>query len=62
MLEGMYEEAAETEESVAAGEFKKYAFISVAMGEGMKNIFKDLGVDYVISYWKIKCWAYIYFT
>lgn len=49
MLEGMYEEAAETEESVAAGEFKKYAFISVAMGEGMKNIFKDLGVDYVIE-------------
>lgn len=49
MLEGMNEEAAETEESVAAGEFKKYAFISVAMGEGMKNIFKDLGVDYVIE-------------
>ena len=49
MLEGMYEEAAETEESVAAGGFKKYAFISVAMGEGMKNIFKDLGVDYVIE-------------
>ncbi|MDU6426570.1 MAG: DAK2 domain-containing protein [Clostridium perfringens] len=49
MLEGMYEEAAETEESVAAGELKKYAFISVAMGEGMKNIFKDLGVDYVIE-------------
>lgn len=49
MLEGMDEEAAETEESVAAGEFKKYAFISVAMGEGMKNIFKDLGVDYVIE-------------
>ena len=49
MLEGMYEEAAETEESVEAGEFKKYAFISVAMGEGMKNIFKDLGVDYVIE-------------
>ena len=49
MLEGMYEEAAETEENVAAGEFKKYAFISVAMGEGMKNIFKDLGVDYVIE-------------
>lgn len=49
MLEGMYEEEAETEESVAAEEFKRYAFISVAMGEGMKNIFKDLGVDYVIE-------------
>lgn len=49
MLEGMYEESAKTEESIAAGEFKKYAFISVSMGEGMKNIFKDLGVDYVIE-------------
>lgn len=28
---------------------KKYAFISVAMGEGIRNIFKDLGVDYVIE-------------
>lgn len=49
MLEGMYDESAETEESIAAEEFKRYAFISVAMGEGMKNIFKDLGVDYVIE-------------
>lgn len=30
-------------------ELKKYAFIAVAMGEGIKNIFKDLGVDYVIE-------------
>jgi uncharacterized protein len=30
-------------------EAKKYAFISVAMGEGISNIFKDLGVDYVIE-------------
>lgn len=49
MLEGLYDESAETEESIAAEEFKRYAFISVAMGEGMKNIFKDLGVDYVIE-------------
>lgn len=28
---------------------KKYAFISVAMGSGMTEIFKDLGVDYVIE-------------
>ncbi|EGT3614686.1 DAK2 domain-containing protein [Clostridium perfringens] len=49
MLEGMYDESAETEESIAVEEFKRYAFISVAMGEGMKNIFKDLGVDYVIE-------------
>ncbi|NMM65646.1 DAK2 domain-containing protein [Clostridium sp. P21] len=30
-------------------ELKKYAFVSVAMGEGIKNIFEDLGVDYVIE-------------
>lgn len=28
---------------------KKYGFISVAAGEGIKNIFLDLGVDYVIE-------------
>ena len=30
-------------------EKKKYAFITVAMGDGITNIFKDLGVDYVIE-------------
>ncbi|MBI6875044.1 DAK2 domain-containing protein [Clostridium aciditolerans] len=30
-------------------ELKKYAFISVAMGSGIKNIFEDLGVDFVIE-------------
>ncbi|WP_032121779.1 DAK2 domain-containing protein [Clostridium amazonitimonense] len=30
-------------------ELKKYGFISVAMGEGIEHIFKDLGVDYVIE-------------
>ncbi|GKX66266.1 DAK2 domain-containing protein [Inconstantimicrobium mannanitabidum] len=30
-------------------EKKKYAFISVAMGEGIRDIFSDLGVDYVIE-------------
>ncbi len=30
-------------------EMKQFAFISVAMGEGIKNIFCDLGVDYVIE-------------
>lgn len=30
-------------------ELKKYAFISVAMGDGIKNIFEDLGVDFVIE-------------
>jgi DAK2 domain fusion protein YloV len=28
---------------------KKYAFITVAMGDGISNIFKDLGVDFVIE-------------
>lgn len=28
---------------------KKYSFISVSMGEGFSNIFKDLKVDYIIS-------------
>ena len=27
----------------------KYAFISVSMGDGIKEVFQDLGVDYVIS-------------
>ena len=36
------EEAVEVEK-------KKYAFVAVAMGEGITNIFKDLGVDYVIE-------------
>ena len=30
-------------------ELKKYGFIAVAMGEGINNIFKDLGVDFVIE-------------
>ncbi|MBQ6820153.1 MAG: DAK2 domain-containing protein [Clostridium sp.] len=30
-------------------EAKKYAFVAVAMGEGVTNIFKDLGIDYVIE-------------
>lgn len=30
-------------------ELKKFGFISVAMGEGIKNIFEDFGVDYVIE-------------
>lgn len=35
------------EESIK--EKKKYAFISVAMGDGISGIFKELGVDYVIE-------------
>ncbi|WP_194190521.1 DAK2 domain-containing protein [Clostridium chrysemydis] len=30
-------------------EAKKYGFVTVAMGNGITNIFKDLGVDYVIE-------------
>lgn len=30
-------------------EKKKYAFVAVAMGDGITNIFKDLGVDFVIE-------------
>lgn len=36
-------------EQSETSEKKKYAFVSVAMGTGVKNIFKDLGVDYVIE-------------
>lgn len=40
------EEGINIEENI---ELKKYAFIAVAMGEGIKNIFEDLGVDFVIE-------------
>lgn len=36
-------------ESEETDEKKKYAFVSVAMGAGLKNIFEDLGVDAVIE-------------
>jgi dihydroxyacetone kinase-like predicted kinase len=38
-----------TSEEVAEEELKQYGFVSVAMGEGIKNIFEDLGVDFVIE-------------
>ncbi|MBD7910409.1 MULTISPECIES: DAK2 domain-containing protein [Clostridium] len=41
-------ENTEVKEEIAA-EAKKYAFVTVAMGSGITNIFKDLGVDYVIE-------------
>lgn len=43
------QEAQSSVEEVASDECKKYAFITVAMGAGITNIFKDLGVDYVIE-------------
>ena len=45
----MVDEKEYTKEEATSVENKKYAFIAVAMGEGIKNIFKDLGVDYVIE-------------
>jgi hypothetical protein len=48
LLDLNYEEVVEPEvEPVAQN--KKYGFISVALGEGIKNIFEDLGVDVVIQ-------------
>ena len=40
---------AQTEEAEVTVEKKKYAFVSVAMGEGITHVLKDLGVDYVIE-------------
>ncbi|MEK6264363.1 MAG: DAK2 domain-containing protein [Clostridium sp.] len=48
LLDLDYEEVVETEVEHAS-ESKKYGFISVALGEGIKNIFEDLGVDVVIQ-------------
>ncbi|MDS0524932.1 DAK2 domain-containing protein [Clostridium sp. SHJSY1] len=42
------EEGSMASDEVAA-ESKKYGFITVAMGSGITNIFKDLGADYVIE-------------
>lgn len=41
-------EIAKTQEVIDTEE-KEYGVIAVAMGEGIKNIFEDLGVDYVIE-------------
>ncbi|NBI06874.1 DAK2 domain-containing protein [Senegalia massiliensis] len=32
-----------------AKEIKKYSFIAISMGEGIKNVFEDLNVDHVIT-------------
>ena len=42
-------EKIETAISNETSERKKYAFVSVAMGQGIKDIFEDLGVDHVIE-------------
>ncbi|MCG8541034.1 MAG: DAK2 domain-containing protein [Clostridia bacterium] len=36
-------------DEIVEKDFKKYGFISIAMGEGLSNIFKDLNVDKVIE-------------
>jgi uncharacterized protein len=38
-----------TKEELPEEEVKDFGMVTVAMGEGIKNIFKDLGVDYVIE-------------
>ncbi|OPL08033.1 MAG: hypothetical protein AVO33_02860 [delta proteobacterium ML8_F1] len=38
----------ESQEKKGALEKKKYGFIAVAMGEGLKEIFENLGVDHII--------------
>ncbi|MDV4151210.1 DAK2 domain-containing protein [Clostridium sp. AL.422] len=44
-----YKQKNENKEEITEIENKKYAFVAVAMGEGITNIFKDLGVDHVIE-------------
>ncbi|MBZ9635854.1 DAK2 domain-containing protein [Clostridium sp. FP1] len=48
-LLGIQEEVAEQSAAENTTENKKYGFVSVALGEGIRNIFKDLGVDVVIE-------------
>ncbi|WP_035290703.1 DAK2 domain-containing protein [Clostridium sp. KNHs214] len=38
-----------SETTLTSLELKKYAFVPVAMGEGITNIFRDLGADYIIE-------------
>ena len=47
--EGNMMETRDSSEEAPSDEHKKYAFVTVAMGSGITNIFKDLGVDYVIE-------------
>lgn len=48
-LKGEGEEKESYDEVSTEAEHKKYGFISVALGEGISKIFKDLGVDKVIE-------------
>ena len=46
---GAYSNSEVAQDDADEEEEKEFAFISVAMGNGITNIFKDLGVDYVIE-------------
>ena len=48
-LLGIQDDVVEETEKENIIENKKYGFVSVALGEGIKNIFQDLGVDVVIE-------------
>ncbi|AWK51328.1 dihydroxyacetone kinase [Clostridium beijerinckii] len=43
------ENSSKTQDEDIEDEKKKYGIITVAMGDGISNIFKDLGIDYVIE-------------
>ena len=49
MLRIKKQNVAKIEDEDLEDEKKKYGFITVAMGDGISNIFKDLGIDYVIE-------------
>ena len=48
-LQAQEKEAQESVQEDAPAQTKEYGFISVSVGEGMNDIFKDLGVDYLIE-------------
>lgn len=49
MSEEEIEEGSKDTEEAISTESKKFAFITVAMGDGITKIFKELGADYVIE-------------
>ncbi len=49
LLVDIQNQSMEASVSKECEEIKKYAFISIAMGDGIANIFRDLGVDKVIE-------------
>ncbi len=43
------EQPTPVEETPISNEKKKYALVAVCFGDGIKNVFKELGVDYIID-------------